>query len=106
VLWCLVRQAGQVVLKDTLLDTVWAETAVSEGVLAVCIRQLRQALGDAPQQPRYIEPVHTRGYQFVASVEPLQTPRSELGGPPAARPRVAVVHIVAVAVIILHRESE
>jgi DNA-binding winged helix-turn-helix (wHTH) protein len=96
VLWCLVRQAGQVVLKDTLLDTV----------LAVCIRQLRQALGDAPQQPRYIEPVHTRGYQFVASVEPLQTPRSELGGPPAARPRVAVVHIVAVAVIILHRESE
>jgi DNA-binding winged helix-turn-helix (wHTH) protein len=26
VLWCLVTQAGQVVTKDTLLETVWAET--------------------------------------------------------------------------------
>ena len=31
VLWCLATQAGQVVTRDTLLDTVWAETAVSEG---------------------------------------------------------------------------
>ena len=34
-LWRLASQAGQVVTKAALLDTVWAETAVSEGVLAV-----------------------------------------------------------------------
>jgi DNA-binding winged helix-turn-helix (wHTH) protein/predicted ATPase len=74
VLWCLVTQAGQVVTKATLLDTVWAETAVSEGVLSVCMRDLRRALGDDPQQPRYIETVHTRGYRFIAPVESLREP--------------------------------
>jgi DNA-binding winged helix-turn-helix (wHTH) protein/predicted ATPase len=83
VLWCLVRQAGQVVTKATLLDTVWPETAVSEGVLSVCMRDLRRALGDDPRQPRYIETVHTRGYRFVAPVEPLHTPRPEPGDLPA-----------------------
>jgi DNA-binding winged helix-turn-helix (wHTH) protein len=80
VLWCLASQAGQVVAKATLLDTVWAETAVSEGVLAVCIRNLRRALGDEAKEPRYIETVHKRGYRFVAPVVALPEP------PPGARP--------------------
>jgi DNA-binding winged helix-turn-helix (wHTH) protein/predicted ATPase len=90
VLWCLVRQAGQVVVKDTLLDTVWAKTAVSEGVLSVCIRDLRRALGDDPRQPRYIETVHRRGYRFIAPVEGLEAslpaPRATLAGAPLAPP--------------------
>lgn len=68
VLWCLVSQAGQVVTKDMLLDTVWAETAVSEGVLSICIRDLCRVLGDDPKQPHYIETVHRRGYRFLAPV--------------------------------------
>ena len=69
VLWCLAEQAGQVVTKDTLLDTVWAGTVVSEGVLTVCMREIRQALGDDARQPRYIETVCRRGYRLVALVE-------------------------------------
>jgi DNA-binding winged helix-turn-helix (wHTH) protein len=46
VLCCLVKQAGQLVTKDALLDAVWPETVVSESVLQVAIRQLRQVLGD------------------------------------------------------------
>ena len=61
------RQVGQLVPKN-LLDTVWADTVVSEGVLTACIRDLRRALGDAARQPRYIETVHRRGYRFVAEV--------------------------------------
>ncbi|HEY5865177.1 MAG TPA: winged helix-turn-helix domain-containing protein, partial [Candidatus Tectomicrobia bacterium] len=68
VLWELARQVGQMVPKDLLLDTVWADTVVSEGVLTACIRDLRRALGDAARQPRYIETVHRRGYRFVAEV--------------------------------------
>src|SRR5262245_22792976 len=83
VLWSLATQAGQVVTKDTLLDTVWAETAVSESVLAVCIREIRRALGDDPKHPRYIETVHTRGYRFVAPVESLEPPHLEPGPPQA-----------------------
>ena len=71
VLWELARQVGQMVPKDLLLDTVWADTVVSEGVLTACIRDLRRALGDAARQPRYIETVHRRGYRFVAEVTAL-----------------------------------
>lgn len=74
VLWQLANQAGRVVPKDTLLDTVWADTVVSDGVLTACIRDLRQALGDDARRARYIETVHRRGYRFVAAVERLATP--------------------------------
>src|SRR5215467_10955260 len=68
VLCCLVRQAGQLVTKDALLEVVWPETVVSESVIQVAIRQLRQVLGDQVRTPRFIETVHGRGYRFVAPV--------------------------------------
>jgi predicted ATPase/DNA-binding winged helix-turn-helix (wHTH) protein/class 3 adenylate cyclase len=68
VLQCLLAHPGQLVTKATLLDTVWPETAVSDVVLMVCIRELRQALGDDSKAPRFIETVHRRGYRLVASV--------------------------------------
>lgn len=40
-LWELARQVGQMVPKDLLLATVWADTVVSEGVLTACIRDVR-----------------------------------------------------------------
>jgi DNA-binding winged helix-turn-helix (wHTH) protein len=79
--WCLVSQADQVVPKDMLLDTVWAETAVSESVLSVCIRDLRRVLDDDAKQPRYIETVHRRGYRFIAPVASLVPPGLEPGDP-------------------------
>ena len=45
VLRCLLMQAGQLVTKETLLETVWPETVVGEAVLTVVIRELRQRLG-------------------------------------------------------------
>ena len=74
VLWQLASQAGQVVSKAMLLDTVWAETVVSEGTLTNCLSLLRQVLGEDARQPRYIATVHRLGYRFVAPVTP--------GGPP------------------------
>jgi DNA-binding winged helix-turn-helix (wHTH) protein/predicted ATPase len=76
VLWQLARQAGQVVSKATLLDTVWAETAVSEGTLTNCLSLLRQALGEDARQPRYIATVHRVGYRFVAPVTSGKVPLS------------------------------
>ena len=88
VLWLLARQAGQVVSKATLLDTVWAETVVSEGTLTTCLSLLRHALGEDAQQPRYIATVHRVGYRFVAPVTQAAPPTS-LAPPPAPRVRVA-----------------
>jgi DNA-binding winged helix-turn-helix (wHTH) protein/predicted ATPase len=68
VLHYLVQHAGQVVSKNELLTAVWPDVIVSEAVLVVCVNELRQALGDDPQQPRFIETVHRRGYRFIAEV--------------------------------------
>ena len=42
VLCCLLTQAGQLVTKEALLQTVWPETVVSESALTVAIRHLRR----------------------------------------------------------------
>lgn len=73
VLRCLLAHAGQLVSKDVLLDTVWPETTVSEGVLSVCMRELRHALRDDPRAPQFIETVHRRGYRFIGTLS-LLTP--------------------------------
>jgi predicted ATPase/DNA-binding winged helix-turn-helix (wHTH) protein len=77
VLCCLVRQAGQLVTKDALLAAVWPETVVSESVITVAIRELRQVLGDQTRTPRFIETVHGRGYRFIVPVSAPVSP----GGP-------------------------
>ncbi len=64
----LIGHAGEIVTKRRLFETVWSDVIVGDAVLAVCINELRQLLGDDAQRPRYIATAHRRGYRFVASV--------------------------------------
>jgi eukaryotic-like serine/threonine-protein kinase len=68
VLELLIDRAGQVVPRQALLDAVWKDAFVTDTSLAEAVSFLRQALGDDPQSPRYIQTVHRRGYRFVALV--------------------------------------
>ena len=68
VLDLLVSRAGAIVPRQELIDSVWKEAFVTDTSLAEAISVLRQALGDDPQAPRYIQTVHRRGYRFVAAV--------------------------------------
>jgi DNA-binding winged helix-turn-helix (wHTH) protein len=52
--------------KDELLGRVWPQTAVSESNLATLIADLRRALGDDAQNPRWIRTVYAYGYAFAA----------------------------------------
>jgi DNA-binding winged helix-turn-helix (wHTH) protein len=63
VLRYLVEHAGQLVTKDDLFAAVRGAPYVSEAALAACIRELRQALDDTAQTPKYIETVRGRGYR-------------------------------------------
>ncbi len=65
----LAERPGRLVTKDELLDAVWPGTHVTDGVLKVCIRELRQALGDTAKTPAFIETLHRRGYRFVGQIE-------------------------------------
>jgi DNA-binding winged helix-turn-helix (wHTH) protein len=55
VLATLVAQAGQVITREALFASVWPETAVTEGVLKGCIRQIRRALGERGATAQYME---------------------------------------------------
>src|SRR4029453_1362942 len=43
-------------------------TFVSDAVLKVTIRQIREALGDDPKTPQFIETAHRRGYRFIGQI--------------------------------------
>jgi predicted ATPase len=68
VLRYLVDHPGQLVTKEALLNAVWAEVTVSDSMPAICVTELRKALGDEARIPRFIETVHRRGYRFIAKV--------------------------------------
>ena len=74
VLCYLVEHRGQLVTKDDLCAAVWPGVVVSDAALVVCIRELRQALGDERRTPQFIETVHGRGYRFIALVEAPTAP--------------------------------
>jgi DNA-binding winged helix-turn-helix (wHTH) protein/Tfp pilus assembly protein PilF len=64
----LVRQAGRLVAKRDLLDIVWPEAHVEEGILAVHVSSLRKTLNDQDADNRLIETIAGTGYRFRASV--------------------------------------
>ena len=86
VLRVLIERPGQLVLKDQLLDAVWPDTHVADGVLKVCIAEIRRALGDSATTPRFIETVHRRGYRFVAKVTAAQSAAAPARRRAAAEP--------------------
>ena len=85
VLRYLVEHQGQLVMKDELFTAVWPGVVVSDAALVVCIRELRQALGDERRTPQFIETVHGRGYRFIAPVvtatAPVQRFESQVPNP-------------------------
>lgn len=69
VLLILLRRAGELVGRDDLLDQVWGHRHVTPGVLTRVIAQLRAALGDDSQHPRYIQTHHALGYRFIGELQ-------------------------------------
>ena len=67
-LLALIEHRERVVSKDELLRQVWGDTVVEEGGLARNISILRKALGERPDDHRYIVTVPACGYRFVAEV--------------------------------------
>ncbi len=88
----LVRNAGQLVTKDDLMESVWGGRPVTDYVLTRCISRLRAALGDSGLS--MITSVYGQGYRFSAPVAsyPSAPPRATMhlviaaGDPVPARP--------------------
>jgi DNA-binding winged helix-turn-helix (wHTH) protein len=76
----LVRRSGRLISKRELLDRVWPEAFVEEGILAVHVSALRKALGDTSRPARYIETVSRTGYRFIAPVSEPGVDRQSIQG--------------------------
>jgi DNA-binding winged helix-turn-helix (wHTH) protein/TolB-like protein/Flp pilus assembly protein TadD len=73
VLLLLARNPGEIVDRDQLRREIWGGTTVDfDRSLNVAIAQIRSALGDDPENPRFIQTVPRRGYRFLATVEPVR----------------------------------
>ena len=90
VLGHLVANAGRLVGKQELLDAVWPGVFVGDAVLKVAIREIRRALEDDPQAPRFIETAHRRGYRFMP---PVASPQHAIASPRVCYARSGNVNI-------------
>jgi DNA-binding winged helix-turn-helix (wHTH) protein/Flp pilus assembly protein TadD len=87
VLLYFVSRPSMLVTKDELFNAIWPDVTVTENALTQAISDLRQALGDEPASPKYIQTVARRGYRFIAPVEAL--PALEVDAPANAEPVAA-----------------
>lgn len=71
VLALLVTHPGDVVTRDELRRQIWDDrTFVDfEHSLNYSVRQIRSALRDSAEKPRFIETLSRRGYRFIATIE-------------------------------------
>ncbi len=77
VLALLARRSGELVTREEIQRDVWGETFVDfEQGLNYCVKQIRTALGDQADTPRYLETLPRRGYRFLAPVQRISHPDS------------------------------
>src|SRR5271169_6578610 len=78
----LAERAGTVVTREEIRNFLWADSTFVdfEHSINFSVTQIRAALADDAEKPRYIETLPRRGYRFIAPVEPLN------GNTPIHRP--------------------
>ena len=80
----LVARPSSLVSKDELFKALWPDVAVTDNALTQAVSELRQALGDDPAEPSYIQTVARRGYRFIATVNPATARSPGAAAPPSA----------------------
>jgi DNA-binding winged helix-turn-helix (wHTH) protein len=117
----LIERAPALVSQDQILDAVWGDLVVSPNSVPQAVRELRKALGDSAQSPRYIETRHRLGYRLLPPIKRLSdeavglVPRAgslpAAEAAPAARPAPSRLRpflaaaLLAVAAILLWQQQ-
>jgi len=102
----LLERPGELVMRGDLAARLWgSETYVDSAAgLNTAVAKLREALGDNPDQPIYVETVPKRGYRFVGSIATPNAAASESDPTPAVSSRrrplvVAMASLMTAAVL-------
>ena len=65
----LIEHRNRVVEKQELFEHIWKESFVTDNALTRAVKDIRRAIGDDADAPRYVETVPKRGYRFIAEVK-------------------------------------
>lgn len=89
----LLARAGDLVSRDDIQRAVWGRDTFVDFEQGVnhCIKELRTALGDTAESPRFIQTLPRRGYRFIAPVEHVRA----IEAPPEPAPVVEPLASVA-----------
>jgi DNA-binding winged helix-turn-helix (wHTH) protein/class 3 adenylate cyclase len=79
VLKYLIENRDHIVSRDELVDNLWPDQIISEGIINNCIMAVRRIIGDSRGGQETIRTLYGVGYRFVAEVEELN-PGVALGG--------------------------
>src|SRR5438034_10104820 len=70
VLAILLERPGKLVTREELQKRLWPDTFVDvDHNLNTAINKIREVLGDAAENPRFVETLPRRGYRFIAPVD-------------------------------------
>ena len=74
----LLSRAGEIVSRDELREAVWGlDTHVDfDRGIAYCLSQIRSALGDSGDNPRFVQTVPKYGFKFIAPVAAVAPARA------------------------------
>jgi len=69
-LFLLVERRGLLVGREEILEHVWGKDVFvdTDNSINTAVRKLRQALGDDPENPRFVQTVPGKGYRFAAKI--------------------------------------
>ena len=102
ILRLLVRNAGDVVERGRIRHEVWGGTTVDfDRSLNVAIAQIRAALNDTAESPRFIQTLPRKGYRFLAAVDHGIEVKPAAEKPRIKRPHMALVITCGILVLTL-----
>jgi DNA-binding winged helix-turn-helix (wHTH) protein/Tol biopolymer transport system component len=75
----LVERAGTVVTREEIRNFLWADSTFVdfEHGINFSINQIRSALSDDAEKPRYVETLPRRGYRFIARLDAAESAKLE-----------------------------
>jgi TolB-like protein/DNA-binding winged helix-turn-helix (wHTH) protein/Tfp pilus assembly protein PilF len=114
----LASRPGEVVSREEIRQALWGDSTFVDFDRSInfCVNQIREALGDDSQSPRYIETLPRKGYRIIAPVTAAVGESRKSAGTRAGGPRTvwlrrwllgaaAVVVLLAIVVAVYVRVS-
>ncbi|HJS57410.1 MAG TPA: winged helix-turn-helix domain-containing protein [Vicinamibacteria bacterium] len=101
ILALLLERPGQVVSREELKERLWsADTFVDfDHGVNTAVNRLREALGDAADNPRFIETIPRKGYRFIAPIAAVEEPEPSVEAAAAVPRRASSLLLATIGLV-------